>query len=59
MACPSPLARACSRAACTALAAYRPVNRSATATPTFIGSAPGVPSGWPVTDIRPPSAWIM
>jgi crotonobetainyl-CoA:carnitine CoA-transferase CaiB-like acyl-CoA transferase len=24
---------------------------SVTATPTFIGSAPGVPSGWPVTDM--------
>ena len=26
---------------------------SAKATPTFIGSAPGVPSGWPVIDMMP------
>ena len=42
-----------------AFEAYRPVNRSTTATPTFIGSAPAVPSGWPVIDISPPMAWII
>ena len=42
-----------------ALEAYIPVNRSTTATPTFIGSAPAAPSGWPVIDISPPMAWIM
>ena len=41
------------------LEAYRPVNRSTTATPTFIGSAPEAPSGWPVIDISQPMAWIM
>ena len=33
------------KAAKAALAAYKPVKRSHTATPTFTGPAPGLPSG--------------
>ncbi len=43
--------------------AYMPVNRSATATPTFCGPPPGASSAisardGPVTLIRPPRPWM-
>ncbi len=41
-----------------AVVAYTPVIRSATATPTFCGSLPGVLSRSPVMLISPPVAWI-
>jgi len=37
--------------------AFMPVITSAMLGPTFIGPAPGSPSGWPVTLINPPAAW--
>ncbi|MOA54163.1 hypothetical protein D3C78_1777340 [compost metagenome] len=46
---PTPVWWRDSSAACTALAAYRPVNRSVTATPTLCGS----PSAGPVMLISP------
>ncbi|MNC98064.1 hypothetical protein D3C83_159170 [compost metagenome] len=50
--------RSCS-AARIAQAAYMPVMRSDTATPTFTGPAPGWPSGTPVTLMSPEIAWII
>ena len=43
-----------SRPASTETAPNRPLTTSLIATPTFIGR----PSGSPVIDIRPPTAWI-
>ena len=54
---PSPLTWRCSSAPRMAVVAYMPVIRSATATPTFIGPAPGWPSGTPVMLISPPMPW--
>ena len=54
MYCPLPLSRRCSSAARMAVALYMPVSRSEMAMPTFMGSSPGVPSGWPVMLISPP-----
>ena len=50
-------------AARIAVAAYMPVKRSATATPTFCGPPPGASSAisardGPVTLIRPPMPWM-
>src|SRR5882724_9557283 len=42
-----------------ALTAYMPAMRSATATPTFCGPAPGSPSGTPVMLMSPLMAWII
>ena len=39
------------------MVAYMPVIMSATAMPTFIGPAPGWPSGSPVMLISPPMPW--
>ncbi len=50
--CPCPVASRCRSAASTPMQPYSPANRSATGTPTFIGS----PSGSPVRLITPPIA---
>jgi hypothetical protein len=44
-------------AAMIAEAAYNPVSTSTIETPTFIGPAPGSPSGMPETLIIPLMAW--
>ena len=55
---PRPVRVRSSSAARIAVTEYTPVKRSDTATPTFCGSQPGVPSFSPVTLISPPVAWM-
>lgn len=54
---PRPLTCRRSSAARMAVVAYMPVSKSLMAMPTFMGSSPGVPSGWPVMLINPPMPW--
>ncbi|CAJ4014059.1 Uncharacterised protein [Burkholderia pseudomallei] len=56
---PSPVRSRCASAARIAIVEYRPVARSAIATPAFCGPPPGRPSRSPVMLMKPPIPWMM